>query len=265
MFSPSDHTFVLCAYGKSPYLEECLSSLMAQTTRTNVLISTSTPNDHIRTVASDFGVSLFVNPDGPGIASDWNFAISCATTPLVTIAHQDDTYATNYAEHALKGMGRAERPLIFFTNYGEIRNGKEVDDNRLLSVKRRLLRPLVKTGGTSDSTRTKRRILSLGSSICCPSVTLNLPALPSPPFRQGMHSNLDWDAWERFSHLDGSFVYDQEILMHHRIHEGSETSALIRDNTRTHEDLEMLKRFWPSPVAHLINLIYSQGQKSNGQ
>lgn len=264
MFSPSDHTFVLCAYGESPYLEECLSSLMAQTTRTNVLMATSTPNDRIRAVASGSGVPLFVNPDGPGIASDWNFAISCATTPLVTVAHQDDTYAPAYAEHALKGMGRARRPLIFFTNYGEIRNGEEVNDNRLLSIKRRLLRPMAKVGNISDSTRTKRRILSLGSSICCPSVTLNLPALPSPPFRTGMKSDLDWDAWERFSRLDGSFVYDPEILMHHRIHEGSETSALIKDNTRTHEDLEMLKRFWPSPVARLINLIYSQGQKSNG-
>ena len=264
MFSPSDHTFVLCAYGESPYLEECLSSLMAQTTRTNVLMATSTPNDRIRAVASGSGVPLFVNPDGPGIASDWNFAISCATTPLVTVAHQDDTYAPAYAEHALKGMSRAQRPLIFFTNYGEIRNGEEVNDNRLLSIKRSLLRPMAKAGGISDSTRTKRRILSLGSSICCPSVTLNLPALPSPPFRTGMKSDLDWDAWERFSRLDGSFVYDPEILMHHRIHEGSETSALIKDNTRTHEDLEMLKRFWPSPVARLINLIYSQGQKSNG-
>lgn len=264
MFSPSDHTFVLCAYGESPYLEECLSSLMAQTTRTSILMATSTPNNRIKAVASGLGVPLFVNPDGRGIASDWNFAISCATTALVTVAHQDDTYAPNYAERALKGMSRAERPLIFFTNYGEIRNGEEVNDNRLLSIKRRLLRPMAKVGGISDSTRTKRRILSLGSSICCPSVTLNLPALPSPPFRAGMKSDLDWDAWERFSRLDGSFVYDPEILMHHRIHEGSETSALIKDNTRTHEDLEMLKRFWPSPVAHLINLIYSQGQKSNG-
>lgn len=265
MFLSSDHTFALCAYGESPYLEECLSSLTAQTTKTSVLIATSTPNDHIRTVALDFEVPLFVNPDGPGIASDWNFAISCAATPLVTVAHQDDTYATNYAEHALKGMNRAERPLILFTNYGEIRDGEEVNDNELLSIKRRLLRPIVRAGGISDSIRTKRRILSLGSSICCPSVTLNLPALPFPPFLAEMKSNLDWDAWERFSRLDGSFVYDSEILMHHRIHEGSETSALIRDNTRTHEDLEMLKRFWPSPVAHLINLIYSQGQKSNGQ
>ena len=52
--------------------------------------------------------------------------------------------------------------------------------------------------------------------------------------------------------------------MHHRIHEESETSNLIRDNTRTKEDLAMLMRFWPAPVARLINVVYARGQRSNG-
>lgn len=78
-----------------------------------------------------------------------------------------------------------------------------------------------------------------------------------------MRSNLDWEAWERISRLDGSFVYDDKILMYHRIHEGSETSALIRNNTRTAEDLAMLEKFWPVPVARLINVFYSLGQRSN--
>lgn len=262
-FSPSDHTFAVCAYGESPYLRECLASLMAQTVRTGVLIATSTPNAAIEACAREFGVPLYVSGAEPGICSDWNHAVSRATTPLVTVAHQDDIYSPAYAERALAGMGRAGRPLIFFTNYGELRDGVEVDDNRLLRVKRMLLRPIARTG-LSGSERVKRRILSMGSSICCPSVTLNVPALPSPPFQSAMRSNLDWDTWERFSHLEGEFVYDGEVLMHHRIHEGSETSALIRDNTRTAEDLEMLERFWPGPVARLINVAYSLGQRSNG-
>jgi hypothetical protein len=58
-------------------------------------------------------------------------------------------------------------------------------------------------------------------------------------------------------------VYDKHILMHHRIHEASTTSSLIRDHTRTQEDLMMLERFWPRPIARLINLLYSRGQASN--
>lgn len=264
MFSPSDHSFVVCAYGESPYLEECVRSLEQQSLATNIVMATSTPNDLIRDVAVRHNLELRCNPVQEGIKSDWNFAVAQAGTPLVTIAHQDDTYAPEYAQHMLAGMNRCELPLIFFTNYGELRDGLEVNDNRLLAVKRFLLRPIERKGGVAEDLRTKRRILSLGSAICCPSVTLNMDALPQKPFESTMKSNLDWDAWERFSHLEGAFVYDHDVLMHHRIHEGSETSALIHDNTRTQEDLEMLSRFWPAPVARLLNLAYVQGQNSNG-
>ena len=263
MYNPSDHTFVVCAYGESPYLESCVQSLLAQTVRTNIIMATSTPNKLIERVAAAYQIPLHVSGNKPGICSDWNYAVSCASTPLVTIAHQDDTYEPAYAATALQMMGAVERPLIFFTNYGELRDGQVVDDNRLLRIKRLLLRPIARRGSTS-SKRIKRRIISIGSAICCPSVTLNMAVLPSPPFVSTMKSNLDWETWERFSHLDGAFVYSTKILMHHRIHEGSETSNLIKDNTRTVEDLAMLEKFWPKPIARLLNMVYSSGQKSNG-
>lgn len=263
MFSASDHAFAVCAYGESPYLEQCVASLVAQRTRTRILVATSTPNEHIRSVSAHFNVPLVESGERPGIAHDWNFALAAASAPLVTLAHQDDTYEPDYATAALEALDRVEDPLIFFTNYGEIRDGRIVDDDGLLRVKRRLLRPLERAGGASRNVRIKRSAIRLGSAICCPSVTYNVAALPSPPFDGGMASNLDWDAWERFSRLPGSFVYDGRILMHHRIHEGSETSRLIRDDTRTREDLDMLCRFWPAPVARAINHVYSRGQASN--
>lgn len=78
-----------------------------------------------------------------------------------------------------------------------------------------------------------------------------------------MKCDLDWEAWERFSRLEGSFVYSSEILMHHRIHEGSETTSLILDNTRSSEDLAMLEKFWPKRVAKAIHLLYSLSMNSN--
>lgn len=264
MYQPSDHSFVVCAYGESPYLAACLDSLLSQTVRTKITITTATPNDLIRQVAREKGVPLVVNPAKPGIGSDWNFGVSQAGTPLVTIAHQDDVYAPAYVERMLAGMNAAPRPLIFFTNYGELRGGKEVDDSRLLRIKRRLLRPIQRHGGISSEERVKHGILSIGSSICCPTVTLNMTYLPNPPFVSKMQSNLDWETWEGFSHLEGAFVYDERILLHHRIHEGSATSRLIRDGGRTAEDLAMLQKFWPKPVARLMNVFYSRGQASNG-
>lgn len=262
MFARSDHTFAVCAYGVSPFLEDCLASLRAQTVTTNVLISTSTPNEHIKRLAKQYGYPLFINEGKPGIAHDWNCAIEHCETPLVTIAHQDDVYLSLYAETMLTMVNREERPLIFFTDYGELRGDAECDESRLLNVKRRLLAPLNKR---ANFTRrgAKRRVLSLGSAICCPSVTLCRPNLPDPVFLDDMKCDLDWEAWERFSKLTGSFVYAPKILMRHRIHEGSETTALIRDETRTKEDLTMLRKFWPTPIALLINMVYSGSQKSN--
>ena len=103
-----------------------------------------------------------------------------------------------------------------------------------------MLKPL--EGSLFRSSRfVRRRILSMGSAICCPSVTMVVPNIPMPLFREGLKSNLDWEAWERVSRLQGSFLYDPLVLMYHRIHEGSETTALIKDNTRTEEDLFMFE------------------------
>lgn len=261
-FTKNDHTFVLCAYGESPYLEECLQSLLAQSVKTSYAIATTTPNEHILNVSKRYGVPLFINEGEPGIAHDWNCAIAHAKTPLVTIAHQDDVYEPRYVEQMLDSMNRVNDPLIFFSNYGELRDGVPADSGKLLGVKRALLSQIQKKGSVCKRSQ-KRRLIAFGSAICCPSVTYNVPALPNPLFLEGMKSNLDWEAWERFSQLDGSFVYSDQILMRHRIHVGSETSRLIRDNTRSAEDLAMLQKFWPKPVAALINRAYGSSQKSN--
>ncbi len=261
-YSAKDHTFVLCAYGESPYLEDCVLSLLAQSLKTNIIISTSTPNDHIRRVASRFDIPLFIN-DGPsGISHDWNCAVWHCSTPLVTIAHQDDIYLPGFAARVIEAFCQSERPLISFTDYGELRDGTTVDNSRILGVKRILLGPL-KLRCLRHLRFVRRRILAFGSSICCPSVTFCMDHLPTPLFLDDMRCDLDWEAWERFSKLDGDFLYIPHILMRHRIHEGSETTALIEDDTRSREDLEMLQKFWPDSIAKLVNHFYSSSQISN--
>ncbi|MCD4550323.1 MULTISPECIES: glycosyltransferase [unclassified Schaalia] len=262
MFLPADHTFAVCAYGESPFLGECIQSLRAQTVGTNIVVVTSTPSQYIESVCAQFACPVVVNEGEAGIAGDWNFAVRTAGTPLVTIAHQDDVYRPHYAEEALRMLNQAEQPLLYFTDYGELREGHEVLDNRLLRVKRFLLRGL-KNPAHAARKGVRRRALSLGCSICCPSVTLVTSVFEQPLFRSDFRSNLDWQAWEYLSRLDGSFVYNPQVLMLHRIHEDSETSKLIQDQSRRAEDLAMLKKFWPEPLARIINVAYAKGQDSN--
>lgn len=262
LFDSNDHTFVLCAYKESPYLEECVLSLLNQHACSRIIISTSTPNAHIKSVSAKFGLPLLVNEGEASISHDWNCAVAHCETPLVTIAHQDDIYLPDYSLRMLEMMNSCDLPLIFFSNYGELRGNQAVDDSTLLAIKRYLLRDIRKAGRI-DSIKRKRSLLSFGCSICCPSVTFNTGALPIPLFLDNMKSNLDWEAWERFSKIGGSFVYSDDILVRHRIHSGSETSVLIKDDTRSAEDLKMLRKFWPKPVAYIINCAYSLAMRSN--
>lgn len=264
MFTPADHTFAICAYKTSPYLKNCIESLLEQTEQASILLATSTPNDHIASLADRYEIPLVVRDGTPGIGVDWNFALASTDKPLVTIAHQDDWYHPDYLSEMLDKINLASDPLLYFTNYAELRDDSFVEDNRLLSVKRRMLKQLEDPAKWSNC-KVRCRALSLGSPICCPSVTLVKAKTDPDIFLSELQSNLDWEAWANLAEQPGDFVYNPRILMAHRIHEESETTRLIENNGRAQEDLAMFKRFWPAPIARAINLLYAQGIKSNSR
>lgn len=256
------HTFVICAYKESPYLEKCIQSLLAQTISSKILLITSTPCNYIENLCQKYNIPYYINTGETGITQDWNFAYSKCTTPFITIAHQDDIYFKHYTETVLKEMKRAKKPLIFFCNYYEIRNGKLVKRNRLLKVKRILLF-LLRFSMFQKSIVVRRRILSLGCPICCPSVTFARENLPKVIFKNHFRSNEDWEAWEMISKLKGEFIYVPKAFMAHRIHKDSETTAIIQANGRNKEDIEMFEKFWPTLIAKIISYHYKKSESSN--
>ena len=72
------HTFVVCAYKESPYLEDCIVSLTNQTVKSKVIIVTSTPNLYIKNMAEKYNLPYLVNEGQGGITQDWNFGYWCA-------------------------------------------------------------------------------------------------------------------------------------------------------------------------------------------
>lgn len=261
-YTEKDHTFAICAYKESSYLEECIQSVKAQVVLGKIIMVTSTPNDYINGMAKKYDIPLYIREGKSDIADDWNFAYVHADTELVTITHQDDVYCENYLQEGLYNINKAKEPLIFFSDYGEMRNSKLVIANRLLLIKKLMLFPLryrlfwrVKF--------VRRMILALGSAICCPSVILVKPNLPEKVFERGYKSNIDWQAWEKISRLKGSFVYRNSVLMLHRIHQESETTKIIENSNRTQEDYDMYRKFWPKWVADILIKLYSKSQDSN--
>lgn len=261
-YNAHNHSFVICAYGESPYLEECIISLKKQTIHTNIIMTTSTPNNYIKDIAERYQIQLYENPVKGGIASDWNYAYHMASTELVTLAHQDDVYCEQYAENIIRKANVLKKPLIVFSDYSELRNGGIKSNSQLLSIKRTMLLPL-RINILSSSIFIRRRILSFGSAICCPSVTFIKQNLPEKIFHIGMKSNIDWEAWEILSKIKGDFGYIPQKLMLHRIHEESTTTAIINEGNRVQEDMIMFQKFWPVPIAKMIEKIYSHGEKSN--
>ena len=84
------HTFAICAYGDSPYLEECMASLACQRQKSEIICCTSTPSPYIEGLAEKYRIPLYVREGESGIREDWLFAYRKASGDLVTIAHQDD-------------------------------------------------------------------------------------------------------------------------------------------------------------------------------
>ncbi len=262
-YSAKNHTFVVCAYKESAYLEKCIKSLLKQKMKSKIIITTSTPCKYIENVADKYKLELYVNDAKPDIASDWNYGIYKADTPLVTIAHQDDIYDEEYLEQVLKVLNKARNPILVHTTYYEIRGGKRVYSNRLLRIKKLMLLPQIPSF-TWNSIFLRRRILAFGCAICCPSVTYVKERLPQEPFQVGCRADLDWQAWEKYSKLKGAFCYVNKPVMGHRVHEESETSNVIGDGKgRTSEDYQMYRKFWPKWMADLLIKFYVKGQDSN--
>lgn len=255
-----NHTFIICAYKQSQYLEECIKSIVNQNVKSNVIMTTSTPNNYIEDLAKKYKIELFINTGEKGIGQDWNYGVSCAKTDYITIIHQDDIYKENYLEEIVNYLEKGKDFVIAFTDYREIKNGKEIELTKNLKIKKFLLFPL---RFFRKSKFIKRRSLALGSSICCPSVTINKKISGKNPYKTELKCDLDWDTWYEMTKFKGNFLYINKELMCHRIHEESETSNLIENNIRLEEDLLMLKKFWPDFMAKFIMKFYSKAIKTN--
>ena len=112
----SQHTWVICAYGESQYLEACIQSLKNQTLTSKIICYTSTPLTSIYEICGKYDIPVH-HKTGGGIGRDWNQALSFVTTKYATIAHQDDYYEPKFLEKTLEAFEAHQDGLITFTDY----------------------------------------------------------------------------------------------------------------------------------------------------
>ena len=111
------HTFAVCAYGKSPYLEKSIRSVVQQSVKSRVIVCTSTPSDYIRDLAEKYHLSYYVREGTSSLQDDWNYAYDQAETEYVTITHQDDIYHRDYLKYMDQYLGKHPDTLIAMTDY----------------------------------------------------------------------------------------------------------------------------------------------------
>ncbi|NQK66743.1 glycosyltransferase [Streptococcus suis] len=253
-----NHTFVICAYGDSRYLEECIQSLVNQTLKTDIILYTSTPSNYIEGLCEKYDISVFSSVGG-SIGKDWNNALSFVQTQYATIVHQDDIYLSDYAKKVLSSV--ADDTLIAYSDYQEVKDGNIIPLTSNLKIKHLMLRTMAIFPKWKFW---RNRVLAFGNPISCPAVTYNLKNLNDFKFNEEMKVSLDWFAWYQIAQKKGSFIFVDESLMYHRIHEESETTNSIENNDRTKEDYEMYLLFWPKVFAKLLLKFYVKSQDTNG-
>jgi hypothetical protein len=257
------HTFVICAYKESSFLESCILSCVEQKSfkskLSKIILYTSTPNEYISNLCKKYKIILYTS-EGGGIGKDWNNALACVKTKYATIVHQDDIYLPDYGERLLSLFSKNEKLNIAFSDYEEI--------DALGTLRRRSINLKIKTLGLKmlslwGNKSYQRRIYSFGNFICCPAVSYNLERLSSFKFSESMKMAVDWDAWERIMKLEGNIYFEKQILMYHRIHQESETTVNTANHNRESEEFEMYQRYWGKRIAKILMTFYVNNQRSN--
>lgn len=253
------HVFAVCAYKESPYLEDCIKSLLKQTYKSKIIICTSTPCDYISNIAEKYKLPLYVREGNSDIKDDWNFAYNCADAEFVTIAHQDDIYSKYYVEmftQKIKKMKTYKDVIMLLTDYLPVKSGVKSKD--INSKIRRILRSPLKVDRFSKSKWWRKMTLAFGNSICCPTVAYNKILLGESVFTSEYKFNIDWDTFLKLAKLDGKFLYIDKPLVGYRVHDGATSKEFIENNLRINEDTKMFEQFWPRFIARLIMIPYKK-------
>lgn len=246
-----NHTFTICAYKESEFLEECIQSLKSQTIESNIIICTSTPNNYIKKLADKYKLKYYVKKSKSDIQDDWNFAVSKCKTDLVTVAHQDDIYDRKYLERIISNYTGDE--LMLFTEQYYYKNNQIVNDKNTV-IKKILKLPLRLR--LRNIRWIRKLTLSFGNTVNCPSVTYNVKLLGKPLFTSDLKFGLDWDTFFKIYSQKGKISYISTPSIYFRVHDGATSKSFIVNQKRYDEDVIMFRKFWPNWIVKIIMKFY---------
>lgn len=255
------HTFAICAYQESPYLEACIKSLLRQSLPARMILCTSTPNRFIQALADHYGLPVYIREGKSDIQEDWNFAYHMAESRLVTIAHQDDYYHKDYAKTLQTAWAEYPDTTVFMTDCRIIKQGRIRRRGMMLFVKHLLRLPLQLTAW-ADREGLKKLVLRFGNPVICPSCTYDKETLGEPLFDSAFKFALDWDTMWKLAGRPGRFICVEKPLLYYRIHQEATTKACIEDRRRSREEAAMYEKMWPGPIVKILMFFYQKAYRA---
>jgi glycosyltransferase involved in cell wall biosynthesis len=259
----SDHCFVIPAYKDSAFLEKCIESLLRQSVKSEIIITTSTPTAFNKAIADKYSLPYFINEiKDAGIANDWNFALLKSTASLVTIAHQDDIYHIDFAKKAIELNQQYPDIQICFTDYQDLFENTLKENSVFQVIKKLLLFPII-FFKNSNSSFIKKWIIAFGNPISCPTVTFNKKQIGQFLFKPKYQFVVDWFGWLELANQKGRFVYINQPLLQHRIHAASATTNQMKEGARSIEEKEIFCNIWGSLFGSIIAFIYQLSHHQN--
>lgn len=255
------HTFAICAYQDSPYLETCIQSLQRQSVPGRIILCTSTPSSYIQALAERYTIPVYVREGESDIQEDWNFAYHMAASRLVTIAHQDDGYHRDYVRTLQAAWAKYPDTTVFMTDCVIVKQGQIQRRGMMLFVKHLLRLPL-KFTAQAHREGLKKLILRFGNPVLCPSCTYDKEALGEPLFDSVFKFALDWDTMWQLAGRPGRFVCVEKPLLYYRIHEDATTKACIQNQRRSREEAAMYEKMWPGPIVKILMFFYQKAYRA---
>ena len=207
-----EHTFAVCAYGESPYLEKSIRSVVKQSVKSRVIVCTSTPNSYIENLTKKYHLPYYVRQGESSLQDDWNYAYDKAGTEYVTLTHQDDIYHKDYLKYMTVYLERYSDTLIAMTDYRIINQDQQVRWDVSLMVKQMLKLPL-RIPFLADKRWVKLGIQAFGNGICCPSVCYHRTLLGNSIFQSGYHYALDWEISDEGCNIDEVESYGMNVYV----------------------------------------------------
>lgn len=263
------HTFAVCAYKDSPYLEECLRSVTSQTVKSEVICCTSTPSSYIRELTARYQVPLYVRDGASNIREDWMFAYGKAQGRFCHDRPSGRPIPQRLCRKAFKAWKKYPDLLLFASDYLTIRMTEKEGEMKAIPepfnmvwLVKKILRLPQRFHFLADRTwiKPEQCLVWQFASAVRPARTIK-NRLGTICSHSEYDFALDWDNLYELAGKKGRFICSEKPLIAYRVHAAATTKACIEDNRRPADEMAMFRKMWPDWMVKILMHFYRKAYK----